>query len=142
MKKNITAYALSYGLWILSIGLGLLAAMIVRETVIFALISSEANRYGIHLGTQVITILLGIVLLITIVVLENRYREGLAKRRTFGYFLRFLGIVLLVMAVTHIWYVAVGLSLGPLDLFRFVAALAEVGLGLLSLRLARRRFAR
>ncbi|MCL4835489.1 MAG: hypothetical protein KJZ86_23825 [Caldilineaceae bacterium] len=142
MKNRLAFYAVAYGFWGFSILLGLLAGMIVRETVIFALISSDADRYVIHLGTQLITVVLGLVLLVVIVILENRYRVGLAKGRSRGYFLRFFGATLLVMAVTHLWYVAVAWGLGTLDTFRLTAGLVEVVVGSLSLQLARRSFPR
>jgi len=143
MQNRLASYTLAYGLWILSIGLALLAAMIVRETVIFALsalFSAPPQRYTVHLGTQLITLFLGLILLIAIVILENRYRIGLVKGRTVGYFIRFVGIALLVVAVTHFLYIAVDLGLGALDQFRLAAALAEAVLGVIALRLARRTY--
>lgn len=136
-SNRIISYTYAYALWILSIGLSLLAAMILRETVIFSVMAGELHRYTIHLITQVTTILLGVVLVITLVVLENRYRTGLANGRTRGRFLRFAGWVLLAMAVIHLWYALIAWRLGTIDQFRLVAAAAETAVGLLALRLAK-----
>lgn len=139
MNNKLASYTYAYALWFLSIGIALLAAMILRETVIFSTVAAQFNRYTIHLITQVITILLGLALVIVVVVLENRYRTGLARQRTLSYFARFAGIVLLMMAATHFWYTAVALRLGTLDQFRLMAALGEIVAGVLALRLARRK---
>lgn len=132
------AYVYAYALWFLSIGLGLLAAMILRETIIFALIAQDAHRYTVHMGTQASTILLSLILLILIVVLENRYRTGLKRAgRTRRYFFRFLGWVLLTMAFGHFWYAGTAWSQGTLDSFRLSAGLVEALVGVVALRLAK-----
>lgn len=138
-SNRIISYTYAYALWILSIGLSLLAAMILRETIIFSAIVGAFHPYTVHMITQVATIFLGLVLVIVVVVLENRYRTGLTKGRTLRSFARFVGIALLVMAVIHLWYVVVAWRLGTLDQFRLVAALLEIVAGVLALRLARRK---
>jgi len=108
--RQVPKYVLAYLLWVVSIALGALGALMIRQAVSgmfgIALLnavpeqefslrmqSNAADRFGV--------VILGIVLLMLIVVAEHYYRTGVQQGRLLRYFSLFTAIELAVLLVAN-----------------------------------------
>ena len=108
--RQVPKYALAYLLWAVSIALGALGALMIRQAISgmfgIALLNADpeqefslrmqsnaADRFGV--------IILGIVLLMLIVVAEHFYRTGVQQGRLLRYFSLFTAIELAVLLVSN-----------------------------------------
>ncbi len=108
--RQVPKYVLAYLLWVVSIALGALGALLIRQAISgmfgIALLNADpehefslrmqsnaADRFGV--------IILGIVLLMLIVVAEHFYRTGVQQGRLLRYFSLFTAIELAVLLVSN-----------------------------------------
>ncbi len=108
--RQVPKYALAYLLWAVSIALGALGALMIRQAISgmfgVALLNADpehefslrmqsnaADRFGV--------VILGIVLLMLIVVAEHFYRTGVKQGRLTRYFSLFTAIELAVLLVSN-----------------------------------------
>lgn len=106
--RQVPKYILAYLLWVISIALGFVVALIIRQAISgmfgVALLnaapeqefslrmqSNAADRFGV--------VILGVVLLVLIVAAEHLYRTGVPRRRLALYFFQITVIELAVLLV-------------------------------------------
>lgn len=131
-------YALAYVFWFASMGLGLVAAMAARDTVRYALIAAEMDRYVIHANSLILTMILGMILLVFVVVTEHLYRTAVPKKRLIPRFARVAGWTLLILAAMHLFHaLAMYADSSLVAWFRLSATAVELIVGLAFLWLGR-----
>jgi hypothetical protein len=124
--RQVPKYILAYVLWVVSIALGAIVALIIRQAISgmfgIALLnaapeaefslrmqSNAADRFGV--------VLLGVVLLVLIVTAEHLYRTGVPQGRLLRNFSLMtvieLGVLLLFNTLLVSQSLRAGLSVGP-----------------------------
>lgn len=142
VPHRIVRYGLAYFLWLVTIALAVLAALALRDTFRFVLISMQLHRYTIYANSQIVTLLLGFLVVLLVIVVEHMYRTAVPKGLLTVRALLVGGWLFLLLALVHGTHIAVAYwSNGVVDRLRLTVAGTEllVGIVLLSVRTRLRR---
>lgn len=147
-KRHLLNYIVAYLLWIISTGLGILILNMGREAVLLGIVvsTSQPNAtqtekfYASLQATAISTwsiLLIGLLLLILMVGIENLYRLGVASNLFVQRFFMVTGIEFGVLFIAHSIYYALLQSFRPVTWTFFAFPAAEIFLAALFLGLAR-----
>jgi len=106
MKKKKTTfgeYVLAYLLWLVTIAISGLVAMVLREILIEFSALSGWSRYVAHTISQFSTILLGLGVLIIILLTEHLYRTGVQRGKLLIRFCFWAGLLLAIIGFAHLF---------------------------------------
>ena len=119
--REAPKYILAYLLWAVSIALGLVAALMVRQAVSgmfgMALLNAAPDReFSLRMQGNAVdrfgVVILGVVLMILIIAAEHLYRTGVQKRKLTRYFFQITAIELAVMLVANTLLLSQSLQAG------------------------------
>jgi hypothetical protein len=98
-RPSALSYLLCYVLWLVTFGLGLLNAAILREWAQDTYVRSGLDRWGFVAADQFVLIMAALVLLCALVGLEYYYRVGVARGLLWRRFRLSVGVLLVVPAL-------------------------------------------
>jgi hypothetical protein len=99
--RTLLRYGLAYLLWLVTIGLAVLAALVVRESFDFLVALNALHRYTAHAVSNFLFLVLGVLVLIVIIFAEHWYRTGVPRGLLAARFGRLAAILLAVIAFLH-----------------------------------------
>ncbi|RIK44274.1 MAG: hypothetical protein DCC55_02890 [Chloroflexi bacterium] len=99
--RTLLRYGVAYFLWLVTIALAVLAALVVRDSYSFLIAVNPLHRYAAHAISNFLFLILGLLLLIVIIFAEYWYRTGVEKGRLAARFGRLVAILVAVIALLH-----------------------------------------
>ena len=132
--NRVFQYILAYTLFLATLALALISAMILRETIFEINVLVGLHRYTVHAINQFVTFGLGIVLMAILIVGEHQYRTGVEKRRLWPRFCWLTGYIIGIIGGLHVIHLIFqAVNGGIQDPMRVVLTALEVAaaLGLL-----------
>lgn len=106
MKKRQASfweYVLAYLLWIVTIAISGLVALVLHETLVEFSELSGWNRYAVHAVSQFSTIFLGLGVLTIILMTEHLYRTGVQRGKLLIRFCFWAGLLLAIIGFAHLF---------------------------------------
>ena len=100
--RRILAYGTAYLLWMVTIALSVLGAIVARSTYQLLLTTTAWHRYTLHALNQFLTFFLAFLLLCLIVFVESFYRTGVRRGDLLARFCLLTAIELAFFAVLHV----------------------------------------
>ncbi len=79
--RRVLVYGLAYLLWAVTTALGILDAVVIRNTYQLALAMTSWHRYTLNAVDKVATVLLALVLVIMLIFWEYYYRTGVQRSK-------------------------------------------------------------
>ncbi len=124
-KQQILRYTGAYALWIISTAAGILILNLVRETGLLAIVVrsnlvdvTASEKFYASLRAAAVTtwsiLLVGVLILILLVGIENLYRMSVPSGKVLRSFLLVSGVDMAILFVTHSIYYALLQTFRPL----------------------------
>ena len=134
IPHRLVRYGFAYILWLVTIVLAVLTALALRDTFRLVLISLRLQRYTIYVDSQIVTLLLGFVLVLLVIIVEHLYRTAVPKGLLIVRALLVGGWLFLLLALVHGTHIAlVYWSNGVGDRLRLMVAGIELAIGIVFL---------
>jgi hypothetical protein len=99
--RTLLRYGVAYLLWLVTVALALLAALVVRDSYALLIALNPVHRYTAHALSNFLFLLLGVLVLIVIVFAEHWYRTAVGRGLLAGRFGRLAAILVAVIALLH-----------------------------------------
>jgi len=103
---------LAYLLWAVTVVLGVLDAMVIRDTYKYALDTTSWHRYTLNAIDKVATVLLALALVIMLIFWEYYYRTGVQRGRLLERFCLMTAVESGLLFLSHVISFALQRSLG------------------------------
>lgn len=148
--KHLSRYAVGYILWAVSIFISGIIGLVVRESVMDALVINASRNMGadnhadFYLGFQLRAVepwtymLYGLLMIVVVVFLENYFRGGVRQGRLLQRFLIVTGIEAGVLALAHGTRFAANIAIGGVSSTVLVLAVVELVAAALLILFSRR----
>ena len=100
-RREIAGWIAAYGLWVLSVAIGIALYLVSRQTAGIVMVVAGADELVRTAVDRFFLFFAAIALIVVIVFLEHYYRTGYLKGRLLTRAARVVGIELLVLAALH-----------------------------------------
>lgn len=99
--RTLLRYGIAYLLWLVTIALALLAALVVRDSYAFLIALNPVHRYTAHAFSNFLFLVLGLLVLVVIVFAEHSYRTAVGRGLLAARFGRLTALLIAIIALLH-----------------------------------------
>jgi hypothetical protein len=115
VQNSFIQYILTYLFWLITCGLALLDALVLRSTYHVLLTFDFSQRYAARAVDDLSVLVLGVLLLILVIFIEHYYRTGAQNNKLLTRFCLLTTIELGMLALLHLVQIGVAWAYGSFN---------------------------